>query len=202
MKTLIKTILALGIISLIALPAALQAGGAPPVITLDEFGMSGGTFGGLPSGLSADPTVMGGPAVLTYVLPFDITSGDVVLLEPDTNQPSDLLRFIEGNENAGGANTLLFYSDNGDGADAPADVGLPPNIGEPFGAALSFFEVGPEGMNGFTYTPGVDDPGAGGGLGAGVAYTFISDSVPEPSICALLGLGAAGLLAWRRRLKR
>jgi PEP-CTERM motif len=202
MKVLIKTILAVGFVSLIAWPTALQAGGPGPVITLDEFGMSSGTFGGLPSGFSADPTVMGGPAVLTYVLPFDITSGDLVLLEPDTNQPSDLLRFIESNPNAGGANTVLFYSDNEDGVDAPADVGLPPNIGVPFGSALTFFEVGPEGMNGFTYIPGPGDPGAGIGPAAGVVYTFISDSVPEPSICALLGLGAMGLLAGHRRLKR
>ena len=107
----------------------------------------------------------------------------------DDGSTQDVLRF-------NGDHTLLFYSDNLDGFDAPADTSAPP--ARLYQNQVSIPEVGTDDDNGAFYTPGVEQPG---GIGISaideeivVRYHFISDSpapvTPEPSSLALLLSGA------------
>src|SRR5260370_15898888 len=98
-----------------ALLGAAPLARAAVEVTCDEAG-----FGGLPFILAPDPTAPGGPPVLTYILPFPVIPGDVLLFNPADvpvggGQPqpqSDLVRFIATNPATGGGPTVLFYSDN------------------------------------------------------------------------------------------
>ena len=96
-----------------------------PVIAFDEFG--NGAFG---HGFFApDPGPGGLNPVMTYNLPFPGVQGDVALREGGVSGPVfDYIRF-------NGNGTLLFYSDNVDGFDAPADTPGPP--GQPVSLARS-----------------------------------------------------------------
>jgi hypothetical protein len=85
---------------------------------------------------------------------------------------------------------LVFYSDVGE--PEPADTGLPTQV---YTNAVSINEVGPEGANYAYYTPNEGQPGYDA---SGPTYLFISD-IPEPSTVMLVGLGLAGLLAFKRR---
>jgi len=202
------------------LSAALVAGVAQgqltstaTTITVDEGGK--GTIGTapLPGTLMPDPTSASGSPVLAYPLPFLVTPGDVVLIEPGTPEPanSDLIRFVvpqgvgpdfttDGNV---GFSLLLFYSDLPAAGETAAlgDLGVPPAAP----GAKIFTEVGSEaGPNGFTYTPGVGDPGSPSSiLGvSGATYTFISDSaVPLPSTvwAGLALMGVVGVWTAFRR---
>jgi len=51
---------------------------------------------------------------------------------------------------------LVFYSDRSDGSDSLADIGFPTAF---YTNTLTVNEVGPEGNNGFTYTPAAGQPG-------------------------------------------
>src|SRR4029079_9543074 len=90
--------------------------------------------------------------------PPSMVAGDLILLEPLGGILSDVIRFNP--QQHGGS--LVFYSDNTDGADALADTGFPTAF---YTNNITFTEVGPEGANGFTYTPIAGQPGfvAGGG---------------------------------------
>jgi len=157
--------------------------------------------------LAADPSVppvVGVPLVLTFMLPEPVISGDVRILESAGGPVSDWLRFTDatGVINGGGTGTgsrMIFYSDLSD-TDLnpdPADRPFPANLGT--GLTATIVEVGPEGNNGFDYRPG------------GVAYPLnneyvgISDTppIPEPETFALMmvGLGAVGFMAKRRRAR-
>jgi len=112
--------------------------------------------------------------VLTYHLPTPYvgTTGDVVLLEPQTGRPSDLLRF-------NGDGTVMFYSDVSptDPADSLADVGLPCQF---YTNMFVAYEVGPEGSNGLAYTPVPGGPGWDPNYP--VTFNFLSDVPPTITI--------------------
>jgi len=116
--------------------------------------------------------------------------GYIVLIEPETGQISDLLRF-----NSAGLGTLYFFSD---AAEAPepgvlADGSLP----TPRDNALILTESGAEGgVNGlFGYFA---SSGPGGSGSSFPTWDFYSDGrAPEPSSIGVLGLG--GVLALMKR---
>jgi len=167
-------------------------------ITVDEFGNghfenTAGFTSPLLSALLPDPGPGGAPAALTYDLlsPPGLTTGDLVLIESGGASVSDVVRFNAGQVFPGaGTGTLVFYSDNTDGIDSLADVtGLP---GALYANNLVVLEVGPEGANGFDYTPTAGQPGFVTGAGGPVTYHLISDglspfAVPLPT-SALAGL--------------
>ena len=94
---------------------------------------------------------------------------------------------------------MIFYSDNVDGFDAPADTGAPPN--PLFPNQVHLVEVPNEGgVEAVLYTPGPGQPGFDPSLPPGSTYNFISD-VPEPASATLLlaGFGILGLRFMRRK---
>ena len=111
----------------------------------------------------------------------------------------DLIRFNTSSF-TGGAGSLVFYSDSNDGVDSLADGVFP---GATYANSIDRFEVGPEGNNGFTYTPTAGQPGFVAGAAGPVTYDIISDNpapvVPEPSSLALLASGGLPLLGFLRR---
>jgi PEP-CTERM motif len=180
----------------LAILGAIAALGVSPVFgqgvfPFDEFG--NGAFG--PGVLQADPTggYLGGP-VMVYPLPFAGTPGDVLMHDGGlAGLALDVLRFT-------GNGQLIFYSDNIDGFDAPADTGGPPNPLLPNQANI--VEQGVEG--GFQdafYAPIPGQPGFDPTLPPGATYHFISDyAVPEPTSLSIVAIGAiAGSLFVRRR---
>jgi hypothetical protein len=182
--------------------------GGNPTITVNENGVGSLGFpGGAPTPLQGvlapDPGPGGLVLSLTYNLlgPPGLVAGDLLLIESGASGVlSDLIRFNPaGTGTPGYPASLVFYSDNTDGGDAPADRGFPTLN---YANQLSFLETGPEfGPNGFTYTPTANQPVFVPGFG--VTYVIRSDlaAVPEPStivmsgLVALLGLG----YAWRRK---
>jgi len=164
-------------------------------ITLDEngdgtFTNSAGFFSNLPFALQPDPGPGGLASALTYGLlnPPGLTAGDLVILEPGLGVISDILRFNPNETIAGTTGAVVAYSDNSDGPDSLADKGFPTAL---YANVFTVIEVGPEGNNGFSYTPIVGQPGFVAGAAGPVTYRFLSDTVPEPSTAALLLSGVA-----------
>ncbi|TMA35997.1 MAG: hypothetical protein E6J87_01930 [Deltaproteobacteria bacterium] len=115
-------------------------------IEVDEFGNGIGTLG---SAITNDPGPGGLPGVLTYFLPFAGAQGDVLLYDADFGTFLDVIRF-------NGDGTLIFYSDNVDGFDAPADTPSPPSAFYPNVAQVD--ETGTEAFNDAYYTPTLASP--------------------------------------------
>ncbi len=166
-------------------------------INFDEFGngttdFPSTTLHAMPSALVADPSGGVTGSVLAYQLPLVTVQGDVILNEVigATVVVSDVVRFFT----VGNTGFVLFYSDNGDGVDAPADIsGLPVNA---LTNVVTIQEIGPEGANGAIYTPTAGQPGYVS-TDFSPTYNIISDSaVPEPGSVLLIaaGLGGLGLL--------
>lgn len=177
-------------------------------ITFDENGH--GTFTNttgfnstLLFALQPDPGPGGLAGALTYDLqnPPGLVAGDLIMLEPGGGGAiSDIIRFNPNEVGAGGGTgALVFYSDNVDGKDSLADIGFPTAL---YANNLTVTEVGPEGNNGFTYTPTAGQPGFVAGAGGPVTYVIKSDVLPEPSSIALGGIGAVALLVGRTIRRR
>jgi len=141
--------------------------------------------------IGQDP--ISGQSTLSYILPFQVIPGDVVLTEPATGQTNDIIRF-----GGGEVGVVYFFSDPfeppepGVLADGPLPV--------PQANSVVLTEVGPEaGPNGyFGYQPGHSLPGGTTVFSQVPNYDFYSDGLaPEPSSFAVLALG--GLLAFNKR---
>ena len=137
-----------------------------------------------------------GTALLTYLLPSPVITGDVRIWEDDARTIlSDVLRFTNANGDVdGGLNgdRMIVYSDVEPGETGDkADVGIPTQLFPRDGGGI--VEVGPEGNNGVVYSPGGPFDNI---------YHFTSDAVvPEPSSIIMLSLGVLGAAGygWRRR---
>jgi hypothetical protein len=160
----------------------------PFVFTFDENG--NGFINGSPV-VSGPGTDFSGHPALLFDFPSGVrvTSGDVEIREPGSTDRTDGLRF----ENTQVGSVMAFYSNNDDGTDSVADVGLPGNF---MPAALAL-ETTPEGANSFVYIPiSTND------------YLGTSDgpsSVPEidPGMMAgALTVLTGGVLALRGRRRR
>jgi len=171
-------------------------------ISLDEncngsITNTSGFFSALPCSLLTDPGPGGLASALTYGLlnPPGLVAGDLILQEIAGGFNSDIIRF-NPTQNGGSA---VFYSDNLDGPPLDlADTGFPTAL---YTNTLTVTEVGPEGLNGFTYTPTSGQPGFVGGAGGPVSYVIKSDT-REPASAALFLAGASFLLVRKRFIRR
>jgi hypothetical protein len=186
MKTVKRVVAALGVVAVVGLCRV----NAQALFTVDELG----NLNGQPVGqLKPDPSPSGfglAQNVLVYNLPFAGLQGDVLMHDGTaTNAPFlDVVRF-DGNGH------LIFYSDNTDGFDAPADTPSPPP--QFFANRLDVVEVGNESFN---YTDYVPTPNQPGWDPSNPTYRFISD-IPEPGSAGLVLAGLAVLALRHARRK-
>src|SRR6516225_1177384 len=187
--------------SLVLFGSVAQASTANITITVDENGNgsativtnSGTSISSVASSLAPDSGPGGLASVLTYnlsTLGVSVTAGDVLVVEPETALVGDVLRF-----NA--PSSLLFYSRTPP-VDSLAETTTPPGSFYTNQITLT------EGLNGaLLYAPTMNEPGFS--TDAVLTYDFVSDSVATPLPTALplfaTGVGALGLLGWRRRRK-
>ena len=170
--------------ALLLIPLSLAVAQNNPAIAFDENGRATLTFPGgspipAPCSIQADAGPGGKPAVLFCSLlgPPSLVTGDVIITETGGGI-SDVLRFAFVGPTAG----FFIYSDNADGVDAIADVGLPTAFNT---NTVTIPEVGPEGSgtiftNGVTYTPTAGQPGFVAGFQA--TYIFTSDQAVNAAV--------------------
>jgi hypothetical protein len=203
-----RRILLGSLVSALLLSSA-YAQGFSITITVDEngngtFTNTGGFLSPLPGVLAPDPGPGGLPVALTYDLlnPPGLVAGDLLLFEPagagTTGLLSEIVRFNLSSPTRGGTGSLVFYSDSTDSGLDLADTGFPTAL---YTNALNATEIGPEGANGFTYTPTAGQPGFVAGAAGPVSYVLKSDSpVPEPStLIPLAGICGILLVALAKR---
>jgi len=186
------------------LPHTSNAQGFSVRITVNENGQglvtsTDGFMSTLPVTFQTDNGPGGLANALTYSLlsPPGLTEGDLLLSESPGGSISDIIRFNPTENCSNTIGCLVFYSDNFDGIDSRADIGLPTGR---YTNTVSLMEIGPEGDNGLTYTPVAGQPGFVAGADGPVTYVLASDSpVPEPSTIVLFGTGMAALLIIRKR---
>jgi hypothetical protein len=177
-KSLLR-LLPLAAVSSIMFVSASSASATLVTVTLDENGNgflspNNLTLQGV---LGADPNPGGLASVLTYTLPINFVTGDVLIKDPVTLALSDVLRFSPGK--------IYVYSDNSGGGSSLADVGFPSSF---FVNNVSI----PEGATGVSYSPTAGQPGY---INSDFTptYNFTSDSAPEPSSVLMFFSGAVGL---------
>jgi hypothetical protein len=117
--------------------------------------------------------------VLAYIMPFQVTAGDVELM--DSSQPSvplDLIRFLSG----GPQSLMIFYSQNNGGVPTPNN---PVQVSAPENGET-------------TWDPTSGEVGSPMAPMAGICqYNFIT-STPEPGTIALMLVGVGGLALFRK----
>jgi hypothetical protein len=192
-----------------AIPHTAQAQGFSVTVRIDENGHglltnTAGVSAPLSVALQNDPGPGGLTGALTYGLlsPPGLTAGDLVLAETPAGIISDVIRFNPDETCFLLLGCLVFYSDKLDPIDSLADIGFPTAF---YANLLTVNEIGPEGNNGFSYTPLAGQPGFVAGAAGPVTYIIQSDvpNVPEPSSILLLGTGlGAVILVCRKRVCR
>jgi PEP-CTERM motif len=125
-----------------------------------------------------DPSGQISSDVLAYIMPFQVTAGDVELM--DASQPSvplDLIRFLSGPQTL-----MIFYSQNNGGlptANNPVQINAPEN-GET------------------AWNPTSGEVGSPMAPMAGICqYNFLT-STPEPGTMAMMLAGVGGLAMFRK----
>jgi hypothetical protein len=182
---MIRTLASLILLGLVLAAAPDWVVALPVTIEFDENGNAIGTVGQgrLPPGGN-----------LVYQLPFDATTGFLLVKDsPVLTAPvEDIVAFSENG-------VVGFFSENADGVDSLADQSS--GFAVPVRANIvDILEVGPEGANGFFYTPVAGQPGFTPDFS--VTYHILSDgtlAVPEPATLALLVPGLLLLLLHQRR---
>lgn len=197
-------VLAIGFL-LLGCGSAFAQGPGTYLVSLDENGNGTlelvGLFG-VPLSFGSIPDLGPGglPAALFYDMlnPAGLTDGDVIILEPETGLPGDVLRFSStaslGNGNGTGG--VYVYS-LVDVDPKLADTGLPSLFND---NQITLTESNGEVL----YTPAAGQPGYVQGLGPVVTYDFVSDPpVPEPGSILMLTGGLAILgVGIRRKTRR
>jgi hypothetical protein len=195
-----KIALLAAVLAVVAVVSPVQAA---LILNFDENGngsisINGGAFTQVIGTLTANPSCssLPGGLCLTYILGGQLVNiGEGAISDSSTAFVlGDGLRFTDANGSLAAPGTvgtttadrMIYFSDVEQVSDgALANTGFPTNFSSQFVYAT---EVGPEGSNGFTYSPSPN------------VYNGISD-IPEPDMVVLLGSGALAL-ALARRLRR
>ena len=196
----------LGSAFLVAAVPSFAGSSGPITIRVDENchgNATGSIITPLPCGFFADPGPGGLLGAMTYGLPSfggSYTPGDLIIQEAGEGV-SDIIRFnaLSPFPPIFNLGSLVFYSDNQDGAEDLADIGFPLSG---YTNVVFLVESGPEGgPNGVTYTPLPGQPGFNPDFPS-ITYQIISDAAPEPGSIGLVLAGAVLVLAGKVRARR